>query len=274
MTRSGHTKCWGQNDFGQLGNGTTLASASPTEVKIPQVTRLIAGSKHTCAQLPDKSVRCWGALHYVGVALTEDAKEPVVVTALNKVSSLAAGHFHTCALSDGNVACWGENGSGQLGRPVSGLVDEPHPVVGLPGPASSLFAFGWSTCANVGSDVYCWGRTNAGSPNPIPTKVPSVTAPVRAMAGSLHTCVVTDVGRVLCWGDNQSGQTGTMDASVDSIIDVSTWPSATQSIAAGHLHTCALTELGSVWCWGRNTEFPFSSKHARAIHIEPVRLEF
>lgn len=120
-TRSalGEVRCWGGNNYGQLGTGpTSMEPSLPVTVQIPPAVALAAGYSHTCAILEDASVMCWGANGHgqLGNGRTADSTVPVVVSGLNSIVAIAAGEFHTCAVdTDGAAWCWGRNDSGQLG---------------------------------------------------------------------------------------------------------------------------------------------------------------
>ncbi|WP_177428652.1 RCC1 domain-containing protein, partial [Candidatus Venteria ishoeyi] len=114
-------KCWGQNDQGQLGDGTGQDNTVPTLVAAlsGEVSHVVAGYGHSCALLASGPVKCWGDNAYgqLGNGSTQDSGIAVNVSGLsNNISALTAGHYHSCALDHyGNVKCWGRNDSGQLG---------------------------------------------------------------------------------------------------------------------------------------------------------------
>ena len=95
--------CWGDNHYGQLGNGTTTDSATPVSVVgLSGVTAITAGFDHTCALTADQTVRCWGDNYYGqlgdGTKWTNSAT-PVSVVGLSGVTAITAGDDHTCALT-------------------------------------------------------------------------------------------------------------------------------------------------------------------------------
>ena len=126
--------CWGQNEMGQLGDGTTNWGDSPVATSVTNATSVSAGSRHTCARLTNGNVVCWGAndVGQLGRGTTStmevNAAGPV---GLGTVTALSAGADHTCAiLSAGGFRCWGSNGSEfDAGALCIGL---QHDVVGLP----------------------------------------------------------------------------------------------------------------------------------------------
>lgn len=140
LLSDGSLRCWGQNDFGQLGYGNTAnvgddevpSSVGPVDVSAApgvSVTAVAAGGHHTCAVLSNGTVECWGLNRYgqLGYGNTENVGDDEAPSSAGAVSvttargitvqGLALGGNHTCAvLSDDSVQCWGNGGQGQLGH--------------------------------------------------------------------------------------------------------------------------------------------------------------
>ncbi len=225
LLQDGTVRCWGQNDSGQLGNGTVLMNSS-TPVRVSGITTAVAisaGGWHTCALLQDGTVRCWGRNEDGqlgnGAVITSPptpspTPTPVTVTGITTAVAIEAGIFHTCALlQDGTVRCWGRNSDGQLGDGT---------------------------------------RTNSSTP----VTVSQITAAALA-PGAEHTCALLQGGTVRCWGDNNFGQLGNGSA----IGMVATTPSAAvtgittaTAVTSGAVHSCALLQDGTVRCWGQNSD--------------------
>ena len=298
LTTAGAVKCWGWNLYGQLGDGTMTARATPVGVSglDAGVTAVAAGTWHTCALTADGGVKCWGSNEFgqlgngvsgspagafldgsprsMGGALDagpgESSLTPVDVTDLSSgVRAITAGAFHTCALTTtGVVKCWGGNTYGQLG----GVADDP---VGSPGGA---FVDG------LAQNMAAGPGGSAASSSATPLTVAGLGAGVRAVAaGAFHNCALTSGGGVKCWGRNDQGQLGTAagdpvdpdpspnGAFVDGLprgveaalgdgpsprgatpVSVPGFASGAAAVAAGNVHSCALTTTGAVKCWGGN----------------------
>ena len=269
LTSAGAVKCWGANWIGQLGDNSTTDSNTPVAVSglSSGVSAIAAGFAHACALTSAGAVKCWGYNYYgqLGDSSSTDSNTPVAVSGLSSgVSAIAAGGYHTCALtSAGAVKCWGLNNRGQLGDNSTSSSNTPVDVDGLPSGVSAIAAGGDHTCAltNAGA-VKCWGNNSIGQLGDnttieryIPVDVSGLSSTVTAIAaGGQHTCALTSGGAVQCWGANYDGRLGD-NSTTDSntAVAVSGLSSGVRSIATGGAHTCALTSAGAVKCWGANS---------------------
>jgi len=241
--RDGTVRCWGANDHGQLGDGTTV-------------------ERHEPVLTPFASAKLDHAPDYEGRPSRDDPAGGVLALGAEFTCS-SWGSFGDQAMSRMWTACWGAGSSGQLGdgslqdRPVRGpLLDDTTGwvVVGerhacLLRPAVELRCWGDDARGQLGD-----GRTMTTSS--VPTT--SVGAASNASAGGAHTCAVM-VGGVACWGANDRGQLGD-GTTADRLSPVrpSNFPPASPGqLALGHAHTCVVAlgaprSGGDVWCWGAN----------------------
>ena len=115
---TGHVSCWGANEHGQLGTGTTTASNIPIDVVgVADAAQMAIGIVHVCVVRRSGILSCWGGNQngQLGIGLTVDSLMPVDVGSLHDVTSIAAGSVHTCARHSQGLACWGENIVNQIG---------------------------------------------------------------------------------------------------------------------------------------------------------------
>ena len=271
LTTGGGVKCWGNSGSGALGHDTFLDPLVPGDVTglTSGVKAIAAGASHTCALTSAGGMKCWGYNGYgrLGDGSTTDRRTPVDVVGLTSgVSAIAAGSDHTCALtSTGGVKCWGYNDSGILGDGSSNNLSTPASVNGLASGVIAITAGGAHTCALTSTGgVKCWGwnyygqlGNNSLTSSTVPVDVAGLSAGVIAIAaGSTHTCALTSIGGVKCWGRNTWGAVGdgtTIDRRTP--VDVSGLTSGVSDVAAGRGErgtACARTLGGVLKCWGYN----------------------
>jgi alpha-tubulin suppressor-like RCC1 family protein len=130
----GTVKCWGRNNFGQLGNNSETNSSIPvTVLDINNAIQVSLGDYHTCALLDDGSIKCWGnnSNGRLGNNSSTDTSIPVAVHDINEAVKVDLGNNHSCALLENQtIKCWGKNDRGQLGTGQSFSSHVPANVVG------------------------------------------------------------------------------------------------------------------------------------------------
>ena len=234
LADSGDVYCWGVNNFGQLGNGTTTTSGLSAVLvgsnggTIGLGSQLSVGGEHACATASNGSFSCWGDDYWgeLGNGVTGTNSSTPLQTAASFVSIAAGGSLasgggvgfgHSCGLTfAGALYCWGYNGYGELGI----------------------------------------GNTTSTA---VITAVPALTGDVASVAlGTYHSCAITSGGLLLCWGRNATGQLGngthTDSDTPQTVVGLS--EGVVSASLGGDLivtsggFTCAATVSGNVWCWG------------------------
>lgn len=282
LSASGGVKCWGNNDYGQLGDGTKITRTSPIDVTglASGVIDIDAGNKHACAVLSEGGVKCWGSNGYgqLGSSDHTDQLTPVAVVGLSEdVMEIETGRSHTCALTTSHsIKCWGKNATGQLGNGLYLDSSTPVDVTGLTSGVEVLTAKGDSSCVvTTDGGAKCWGwntgnGTDSASISPSPVDVPGLTADVsRITAGSRHTCAITDAGDLKCWGFGGTLGDGTFDNHW-SPVDVNNLGEAVKTVSLGEFFTCAVTADGGGKCWGENIYGQLGSNSTNAFSLDPV----
>jgi uncharacterized delta-60 repeat protein len=258
ITTAGAALCWGFNNYGQLGDGTTTTRTTPVPVVGLEsgVEKIVAGSDHTCA-IRNGGAWCWGrgTDGRLGNGSTAHQYIPVQVTnfgsGVSDISTGPAGQYrssaednpqHTCAVRNGGAWCWGSNWIGQLGT----------------------------------------GNTN---PSYTPIAVMNVTGftstNIKAVGvGASHSCAVTTSNAAFCWGSDADGRLGdglTVDswgAPISPQPCCSYFPKAVvgysaggvSQISVGHSHSCIVDTSNRVRCWGKGSSGELGSGSSTAAY--------
>lgn len=238
--REGRAFCWGDNSFGELGDGSRVSRRYAMPVQgLDQIVQMAVGcgsptsSGHTCAVTSSKELWCWGANvdGQIGDESGEDQLVPKRIASLSGVTSVSLGVRHSCALLDDHrVFCWGDNSSLQIGDDT--LIDRPAP-----------------------------------------TPVIGLTDAVEISMGHYHSCARRQTGALACWGRNAYGEAGTGDQyGVSHPMPVRGIDDALQ-ITAGGFHTCARRAAGGAWCWGSGLYGEMGNGTQPFAQLTPVKVK-
>ena len=278
LTRRHTVECWGDNSWGQLGDGT-MAGSGPVFAKgLENVEALAMNGNSACALVRDGRVACWGFETRSSFGYPEKPTTsypvPTFVTGVADASAVSATGGNGCAIvTGGRVVCWGADGSdGTMGMSRLGPFGRRNlPPRRVPGVKNAVqLSYGDDhICALIkGGSVSCWGENYAGEsghgavPGDTedamvpPGRVPGIATATAVSAGDGITCVLLADRSVRCWGDNSYGTLGTgrsngpRDAS-ESPVAVKGISNASAIIVGGS-HACAIVSGGHVWCWGDN----------------------
>ena len=246
---------WGDNQFFQLGRGTTN-SFTPGSVSGLEsgVTQMAAGYFHACA-VRGGDAYCWGRNDDRQAGnVSGDVPSPRKVSDLpqGNVLEVAAADVHSCALLvGGEVRCWGGNASGQLGDGTT--TPRATPVsVDLPGSrvASHIWAELESTCALIDDKPYCWGHTFPTTPVLLSSSLQQVDQISPAFRDVI---CLRSAGKAYCQGDNRDGWlgTGSRDDALGSLREVPL-PGELEQLELSYAYGPTFTAIvdGVVYTWG------------------------
>lgn len=260
---NGRAFCWGANDRGQLGTGSTARLSTPGPVASGvRFASIASGLSHSCALTRNGAVWCWGenAHGQLGDASFADRRAPVRIRNDHAFRAVATGARHTCALDvEGQAWCWGAGSAGQLGNGDTGA--SAAPVAVATDHRFTTLAAGWAFSCGLtdAGAVMCWGENASGQlgdgtrdARRTPTPVHAAARFTAIAAGSNHACGLTEEGEAWCWGRNARGQLGDGTTGAQSApVPVKT-TARFVAISAGAVHTCAITGDGAAYCWGQN----------------------
>ena len=254
---------WGDNAFGQLGDGATANSSTPVQVSgVIGVTAIAASYYHTVALKGDGTVWAWGYNNsgQLGDGTSTNSSTPLQVSGLTGVTAIATGQLHSVALKgDGTVWAWGENSSGQLGNGTTATSSTPVQVSGLNGVTAIAAGFTHTLALKGDGTLWAWGENVSGqlgngltTNSSTPVQVSGVTGISAIAAGQFYSMALIGDGTLWAWGDNSSGQLGNgLTTNSFTPVQVNGVTGVT-AIAAGELHAVALIGNGTLWAWGDN----------------------
>src|SRR5262249_46631584 len=212
LLADGTAQCWGANDVGQLGDGTTVSRGSPAPVKgLSSASVIVAGWYHTCALLAGGTTKCWGDNEsgQLGDGTTVDRSVPVGLAIANRsVDGSASTSTGTRAARQRSIAGPSISVSNDSAQPATGGASRATPVVAAA------------------------ARTT--------TPLVLSPAPSAISAGSYQTCALLVDATLRCWGEDFYGQLG------DSVRGFSKSPVApyglgtVTAVGGGGFHTCVL----------------------------------
>ena len=264
---NGSLVAWGNNKFGQLGDGTWIQKSVPFPVQgVSAITGIAAGGWHSLARDADGNVFAWGRNKrgQLGNGSFGDKNTPVPVSlgpSPQKLVSVAAGREHSMALkSDGTAWSWGRNVQGQLGR-TTAPNNEPNPgQIPLADVARISAGANHSLATQTDGTVWAWG-SNAQGQFGMPTLFPWIhRAPLEIQGLEGVTTVAAGAGYSLfskvpwtmwTWGPGGIGDGTFHSRETPGPVDGPTW---VVSMAAGNQFNLAVAPTGRVWAWGFNTK--------------------
>lgn len=251
---------------------TTFGTTSPVRASnaaalTSTIGAVAAGRQHSCAVTAERTVKCWGdnTFGQLGTGDFDSSLSARTVVDLSKVTQVVAGRDHSCALTEsGDVWCWGYNSFGQLG---TGGRSSTTPVrVTMLSSVVQITARDFTTCAlTTPGELFCWGRNAEGELGvgdrvaryePKQVAFPAGVRITQVSAGTRHTCAVSTLGELWCWGAATGSRLGVFDGvrSVTPLkITADVGTTKLVSVAAGWAATCTVNTAGDAYCFGTNS---------------------
>ena len=307
IVASGDAYCWGQNDFGQIGNGSTawLAGLHPVVGGL-KFASISAGWRSSCGVTTDGDAYCWGRGEWgqLGDGLATLSSVPVAVAGGHHFKKVDVGSNNlVCGLvTTGSILCWGLDLAGALGAPSNTTcvrsdgfelrcAPTPQAVAAdelfIDVSAGSSFACGITEALRL----LCWGRNNHGQLGrsttetcsqaglrreivcgPTPMPVSGVQRFASVGVGPRHACAVTVDGDAYCWGRNSIGELGSGAIRTDRSFPMLVRGGQTfRTVSAGEQHSCGEGTDGELYCWGSNAWGQLGTGDTRHW-LEPTRV--
>ena len=301
LLEGGGVKCWGMGMFGMLGSGSASdigAGLGEMGEQLPFVDlgssaralQVTAGRFHSCAVLEDGRAKCWGwnINGQLGLGDTQqrghqggqlgDELPAIDLGASFVVAQLTAGILHNCALSqEGQVKCWGDGGSGQLGQGDNSNIGrspesmgEALPAIRLGARVTQIASAGNFNCALLeDGSLKCWGENffgQLGQGNvdaflePVAVELGQGLRAVHLATSGYHSCAIFQDDSLKCWGGAESGQLGNGDTAniivgdeageMEELERLDLGALRVRQVVAGYAHTCVLLSDDSARCFG------------------------
>ncbi len=262
--------CWGRNNSGQLGSNGADTHVARIVDGINNAVSVSAGEGYTCAVLSNRDIACWGTntVGQLGNGSSTNSTTPTNVIGLGgDAISVSSGRYLTCAVvSSGQVQCWGDNGSGELGRGVNPKTTTPTEVTAIPSGISKIAGGRTHTCATFANGQFrCWGLNDfqqvvdtteyaVEAPRVVEGVTPTGVSVTSIGLGFNHSCVGLSNGTAKCWGANTVGQLGignSISTGTPTLISGLSGYSVSKVFAHGNT-SCLITTAGVAKCWGTN----------------------
>lgn len=299
ITEAGEAYCWGDNDKGSVGDGTSGGSSDrPAPVKVLTDQRFVsiyAGESNSCGLNAEGDIYCWGSGRYGHLGQNDgnyaNSSVPVQVQASGvKFTQIGMGYKHMCALStDSKMYCWGTNQKGSVGTDsISTAYDAPQWVAQDKTFASILLGEYFTCGMTQTKQIWCWGDNASGAlgtgstdtnANYLPQQAATSHTFEKHMSGgaySEHSCGIKADGETWCWGYDFYGNLGNgLSSSNPTPQKIENYKFS--QISTGEYHTCGYTLDERLMCWGYNGygelgngEIDDTNDHPYPLYVNPL----
>ena len=290
ILENGALKCWGNSAHGRLGlghsfdfpaAGDSLATHGTVNLGTGKTAKdVFLGPGKTCAILDDDTLKCWGSnddgllgiLKFGNVGTDPshmgDNLPVIDFGTTAKVVHVAVQSAMIAVFDDGTVRAWGSNN----------IIGDPNSALFLTGKLETKLIRGFTNTLVSNLPKIDLGMTPSD-----PDSTPTAIKVHQIASGSRHHCVITHLGDVSCWGDNQNGQLGINPTTAtvwgnqpnqmgNNMVKVPLGAYYATAIAAGKSHSCALLNNNTVYCWGNNTQGQLGQDNAVSSYV-PVMVK-
>ena len=267
LREDGKVFTWGDNTYGQLGNGTVITSDEPVEVTFPEgtiITQIAAGENHNVALDSNGNVWTWGRNNNYQIGNTrENQYTPYKVSNLPKVIKIAAGNNNTMVITENNeLYAWGLNAYGDLGlgtytnKVLPKKVKGVHDIIDISGGkshyivlnrAGEVFATGSNLYGQLGIGNNEIGKINEFQKVEIKDKIGTIDA------GDISNIATTVDGYVYTWGGNTYSTLGTEDEGNKNVPTKLKDVKNIRQASTGKTHTILRDGNNNVYVTGTNS---------------------
>ena len=267
LREDGKVFTWGDNTYGQLGNGTVTTSDEPVEVTFPEgtiITQIAAGENHNVALDSNGNVWTWGRNNNYQIGNTrENQYTPYKVSNLPKIIKIAAGNNNTMVITENNeLYAWGLNAYGDLGlgtytnKVLPKKVKGVHDIIDISGGkshyivlnrAGEVFATGSNLYGQLGIGNNEIGKINEFQKVEIKDKIGTIDA------GDISNIATTVDGYVYTWGGNTYSTLGTEDKENKNVPTKLKDVKNIRQASTGKTHTILRDGNNNVYVAGTNS---------------------
>lgn len=267
--KSGTVRCWGANNEGQLGRGTTSGIELGANVTLPEaIAQIGVGATTACARSVTGKIYCWGSNEHQQLSRVDPplSNVPVEIEVPVPVKKLAMHSDYALALgSDGRLFAWGNDSEGTFARsdanPKTWPVPKPRLRAAMEHHFKDITAGQGHACGIEQDDsLWCWGRNVARELGVATPEDQSRTA-LKVMdgvssvvAGAFGTCALTVSGEVFCFGDVLIDDMTAERITQPTPTKMELGGKSARQIDQQWFHSCAVTTDDTLWCWGRGIE--------------------